>query len=427
MSNVVIVGAQWGDEGKGKIVDLLSSQMDVIVRFQGGNNAGHTIKVGNEQTILHLIPSGILHDNKICCIGNGVVCDPFVLIEGEMDKLAKQGISITPERFKISKKTHLIMPYHIALDKAREEFKAGKKIGTTGRGIGPCYEDKVSRVGIRAVDLTTPELLRAKIIAALEEKNALLTNLYKAQPLNAHEVFEQMMRIAPRMIPFLADVSSVLDDAWEKGQRVLFEGAQGTHLDIDHGTYPFVTSSNTVASCAAAGSGGSPRKLDSIVGIVKAYTTRVGAGPFPTELENETGEFLRQQGHEFGSTTGRARRCGWLDIVILRESIRLNGLTDIALTKLDVLRNLPEIHICTSYKYKGEIINVPPQEECGLGEVEPIYETMPGFTEDISACTTWDSLPPTVRAYIERVEELCKVNISMISVGPERDATIIRN
>ncbi len=424
MSNVVIVGAQWGDEGKGKIVDLLSRDLDVIVRFQGGNNAGHTIKVGNEQTILHLIPSGILHENKICCIGNGVVCDPFVLLV-EMDKLVQQGIPMTPERFKISKKTHLIMPYHTAIDKAREAHKAGNKIGTTGRGIGPCYEDKMSRIGIRAVDLTNPELLRTKIGLALEEKNALLESLYKTDTLDADTIFNEVMAIAPRLVPFLADVSTVIDEAWEKGQRVLFEGAQGTHLDIDHGTYPFVTSSNTVASCAAAGSGSSPRALDSIVGIVKAYTTRVGSGPFPTEQENEVGEFLRQHGHEFGATTGRPRRCGWLDIAILRESIRLNGLTDIALTKLDVMRNMPEILICTGYKYQGQVINFPPQEEGGLGQVEPIYESMPGFTEDISTCTTWDSLPETVRAYIQRIEELCKVKISYVSVGPERDQTIV--
>ncbi len=425
MSNVVIVGAQWGDEGKGKIVDLLSRQLDVIVRFQGGNNAGHTIKVGDEQTILHLIPSGILHENKICCIGNGVVCDPFVLLK-EMDKLVAQGISITPERFKISKKTHLILPYHTALDKAREAHKADNKIGTTGRGIGPCYEDKMSRVGIRAVDLTNPELLRSKISAALEEKNALLQSFYKTDTLSVDDVYNEVMSIAPRLIPFLADISSVLDDAWAKGQRVLFEGAQGTHLDIDHGTYPFVTSSNTVAACAASGSGASPRKLESIVGIVKAYTTRVGAGPFPTEQENEVGEFLRKHGHEFGATTGRPRRCGWLDIAILRESIRLNGLTDIALTKLDVMRNMPEILICTGYKYNGEVISFPPQEEGGLGLVEPIYESMPGFTEDISGCTTWESLPETVRAYILRIEELCQVKISYVSLGPERDQTISR-
>ncbi len=341
-----------------------------------------------------------------------------------MDKLAEKGIDVGPERFKISKKTHLILPYHQALDKAREEHKAGKKIGTTGRGIGPCYEDKMSRIGIRAADLMNAELLRTKIDIALEEKNTLLQSLYNAPPVDAEAVFNDVMRIAPRFIPHLADISSVIDNAWEEGKFVLFEGAQGIHLDIDHGTYPFVTSSNTVSSCASSGSGVSPRKLDKIIGIVKAYTTRVGAGPFPTELHDDTGEFLRAQGHEFGATTGRARRCGWLDMVILRESIRLNGLTDIALTKLDVLKGLDTIHICTGYTYKGTVINYPPQEENALAEVEPIYETLPGFNEDISNCTTWESLPATVKTYVQRIEELSKVKISYVSVGPERDQTI---
>ncbi len=426
MSNIVIIGAQWGDEGKGKIVDLLSRQLDVVVRFQGGNNAGHTIKVGDEQTILHLIPSGILHEGKICCIGNGVVCDPFVLLEKEIDGLTAKGIDVSPERLKLSKKMHLILPYHKALDVARENHKSSdKKIGTTGRGIGPCYEDKMSRTGIRAADLADPDLLRAKIVTALEEKNVLLKNLYNAPTVDSEAVFQEIMRIAPRLVPYLADISTVIEDAWNAGKKVLFEGAQGIHLDIDHGTYPFVTSSNTVASTAASGSGVSPRRLDTIIGIVKAYTTRVGAGPFPTELEDSTGEFLRAQGHEFGATTGRARRCGWLDIAILRESIRLNGLTDIALTKLDVLKGLDTIKICTAYKYKGQTITVPPQEECALGDVEPIYETMPGFSEDISGCTTWDSLPTTVKNYVQRIEELCQVKISYVSVGPERDQTIV--
>ncbi len=424
MSNVVIIGAQWGDEGKGKIVDLLSRQLDVIVRFQGGNNAGHTIKVGDEQTILHLIPSGILHQDKICCIGNGVVCDPFVLLQ-EIDKLAAKGVDVSPERLKLSKKMHLILPYHKALDAARENHKAAdKKIGTTGRGIGPCYEDKMSRIGIRAADLADASLLRAKIVTALEEKNTLLKALYNAEPLDAETVFEEVISIAPRLVPYLADVSTEIEQAWEANKSVLFEGAQGIHLDIDHGTYPFVTSSNTVAGCAASGSGVGPRSLETIIGIVKAYTTRVGAGPFPTELEDATGEFLRKQGHEFGATTGRARRCGWLDIAILRESIRLNGLTDIALTKLDVLKGLETIKICTAYTYNGQTIQVPPQDEGALGKVEPIYETLPGFNEDISACTTWESLPPTVQKYVHRIEELCKVKISYISVGPERDQTI---
>lgn len=425
MSNVVIIGAQWGDEGKGKIVDLLSCEADVIVRFQGGNNAGHTIKVAGEQTILHLIPSGILHKGKSCLIGNGVVCDPEVFLM-EIDKLAAKGVDISPTRLKISKKTHMIMPYHKALDVARENFKAGKKIGTTGRGIGPCYEDKMSRVGVRAGDLSNPPLVREKIAAALAEKNTLLTHLYGGKALSVDAVYDDFMRMAPRLLPYLTDVSSDIEDAWAAGKHVLFEGAQGTHLDIDHGTYPFVTSSNTVAGNASAGSGISPRALDSIVGIVKAYTTRVGSGPFPTELEDQTGEYMRAQGHEFGATTGRPRRCGWLDMVILRETIRLNGLTGIALTKLDVLQNLPSLKICTAYTYEGKAIQYPPQEEGGLDSVTPIYEELPGFTEDITACATWESLPQTVRSYVKRIEELAGVPVSFISVGPERDQTIRR-
>lgn len=425
MSNVVIIGAQWGDEGKGKIVDLLSCEADVIVRFQGGNNAGHTIKVAGEQTILHLIPSGILHKGKSCLIGNGVVCDPEVFLT-EIDKLAAKGVDVSPSRLKISKKTHMIMPYHKALDVARENFKAGKKIGTTGRGIGPCYEDKTSRVGVRAGDLSNPPLVREKIAAALAEKNTLLTHLYGGKALSADAVYDDFMRMAPRLLPYLTDVSSEIEDAWAAGKHVLFEGAQGTHLDIDHGTYPFVTSSNTVSGNAAAGSGISPRALDSIVGIVKAYTTRVGSGPFPTELEDQTGEYMRAQGHEFGATTGRPRRCGWLDMVILRETIRLNGLTGIALTKLDVLQNLPSLKICTSYTYEGKNIQYPPQEEGGLDLVTPQYEEVPGFTEDITACATWESLPQTVQSYIRRIEELAGVPVTFISVGPERDQTIRR-
>ncbi len=425
MSNVVIIGAQWGDEGKGKIVDLLSCDLDMIVRFQGGNNAGHTIKVGGEQVILHLIPSGILHKDKLCCISNGVVCDPFVLLE-EIDGLISKGVDVSPNRLKISNKTHLILPYHIAIDMARENSKGGNKIGTTGRGIGPCYEDKMSRIGIRACDLADAELLRKKIIAALEEKNVLLSKLYGAQTLQAQDVFEQVMSIAPRILPYLADVSSEIDKVWSEGKHILFEGAQGTHLDIDHGTYPFVTSSNTIAANAAIGSGASSRAFDNIIGIVKAYTTRVGAGPFPTELLDDTGEFLRTKGHEFGATTGRARRCGWLDLVILRESIRLNGLTGIALTKLDVMQGLPTLKICTSYKYAGKQVDYPPQGEGALDDIELVYEELEGFNEDISNCTTWESLPSTVHTYIKRIEQLCAVPITYVSVGPERNQTIKR-
>lgn len=424
MSNVVIIGAQWGDEGKGKIVDLLSRELDVIVRFQGGNNAGHTIKVAGEQTILHLIPAGILHPGKICLIGNGVVCDPSVFLT-EVDELAEKGVDVAPERLKISKRAHLILPYHKALDVARETYKAGKKIGTTGRGIGPCYEDKAARVGVRAGDLTNPVLVREKIEAALVEKNALFS-LYGAPALSPDGVYDELMDMAPRLLPYLADVPGEIAEAWDKGRSVLFEGAQGTHLDIDHGTYPFVTSSNTVSGNAAAGSGISPRVLHRIIGIVKAYTTRVGSGPFPSELNDPTGEFLRDKGCEFGATTGRPRRCGWLDTVVLRESVRLNGLTDIALTKLDVLRGLPSIKICTGYEYHGQHLDFPPQEEGGLGHVTPLYEELPGFTEDITACASWDALPVNVRDYISRIEALTGVRVSLISVGPERDQTIHR-
>ena len=426
MSNVVIVGVQWGDEGKGKIVDLLARQIDYVVRFQGGNNAGHTVIVDGKKAALHLVPSGILHEGKICLIGNGVVLDPVVFTQ-ELDTLIAQGVDVSPSRLKISGKTHLIMPYHKALDQAREnKLEKGQKIGTTGRGIGPCYEDKVARVGVRASDLTDPELLRAKIAAALKEKNVLFTALYGMEPLSVDAVFDEVMAAAPRVVPHLTDVSSDLQEAWKEGKSVLFEGAQGIHLDIDHGTYPFVTSSNTVSGNAAAGCGIGPNRLDRIIGILKAYTTRVGEGPFPTELNDATGELLRANGGEFGVTTGRPRRCGWQDIVILRESARLNGLTDIALTKLDVLSGFDEIKICVAYDYEGRRMDYPPQESGALERVMPIYESVPGWKEDITACKTWDELPEAARAYVLRLEELSGVPVSMVSVGPDRNQTIFR-
>ena len=425
MANTVIIGAQWGDEGKGKIVDMLSAQSQVIVRFQGGNNAGHTIKVKGEETILHLIPSGILHDGKICLIGNGVVLDPAVFLS-EVDHLAARGIDVAPARLGISKKTHLIMPYHKSLDKAREAKRAGHKIGTTGRGIGPCYEDKAARVGLRAGDLADPDLVREKVRHALLEKNVLLRDLYKFEPLDENAVCDELLGLAPRLLPYLTDVEARIHEAMLAGQSVLFEGAQGIHLDIDHGTYPFVTSSNTVAGNAAAGSGVAPGTLNRIVGIVKAYTTRVGSGPFPTELLDDTGSYLRTKGHEFGATTGRPRRCGWLDAVVLRETVRLNGLTDIALTKLDVLQNLPALQICVAYELDGKRLEYLPQEEGALGRVTPVYEELPGFEDDISGCTAFEELPGTVQGYIRRIEELSGVKVSMISVGAARRQTIVR-
>lgn len=426
MSNIVVFGSQWGDEGKGKIVDMLAQESAAIVRFQGGNNAGHTLVVGGEKCVLHLIPSGILHPGKVCLIGNGVVLDPAVFLR-EIDTLAAKGVDVSPARLMISKKTHVIMPYHCALDVARESSRSGgAKIGTTGRGIGPCYEDKVHRCGIRAADLADPELLRAKIARALEEKNVLFKSLYGAEPLDPEKVYQEMLPIAERIKPYLGDVSTAIQDAVSGGGSVLFEGAQGTHLDIDHGTYPFVTSSTTVSGNAASGSGCSPRMLERIIAIVKAYTTRVGGGPFPTELFDETGDYLQSQGGEFGATTGRKRRCGWLDTVVLRESARLNGPTELAVTKLDVLSGLKELKVCVAYDYKGQRVNYPPQEENAMAHVTPVFETLPGWDEDITGVTAWSGLPANARKYLERMEELSGVKVGLVSVGPDRKQTFPR-
>lgn len=425
MSSVVIIGTQWGDEGKGKIVDLLTPDIDAVVRFQGGNNAGHTVIVGDKKYILHLIPSGILHPGKRCFIGNGVVLDPVVFCE-EIATLKGQGVDISPENLSISRNTHLIMPYHKALDQAREGSKGDGKIGTTGRGIGPCYEDKAARVGIRVSDLDDPALLRSKIEAALKEKNALFSSIYNRPAISVEQVLEEITPAAKTLVPYMADISQEIADCRAHGGNVLFEGAQGTQLDIDHGTYPFVTSSNTVAGGAAAGSGVAPWQLERIIGITKAYTTRVGAGPFPTELFDETGAYLQKQGAEFGATTGRTRRCGWLDAVVLREAVRLNGMTEIALTKLDVLSGLKEIKICTAYQYKGKEILYPPQEENGMGHVTPVYETMPGWDEDITKAASMEKLPEAARKYIARIEEICGVPAKIISVGADRNQTILR-
>ncbi|MEF2145387.1 MAG: adenylosuccinate synthase [Desulfovibrionaceae bacterium] len=425
MANVVVFGSQWGDEGKGKIVDMLAEESAAIVRFQGGNNAGHTLVVEGEKCILHLIPSGILHAGKACLIGNGVVLDPEVFCK-EVDVLAAKGVDVGPGRMMVSKKTHVIMPYHRLMDSCREAAKddAGK-IGTTGRGIGPCYEDKMHRCGVRAADLADPALLRAKIALALQEKNVLFEHLYGVKPMDPEKVFQDMLPVAERLVPYLGDVSSAIQKAEAEG-FVLFEGAQGTHLDIDHGTYPFVTSSNTVTGNAASGSGCGPRKLDRIIAIVKAYTTRVGGGPFPTELFDEIGDLLQSQGGEFGATTGRRRRCGWLDMVVLRESVRLNTPTELAVTKLDVLSGLSELKICTSYRYRGESVDYPPQEQNGMAHVEPVYESMPGWSEDISAVKSWDGLPAAAKAYLERLEELSGVPVGIVSVGPDRAQTFLR-
>ncbi len=425
MGNITVVGAQWGDEGKGKIVDLLSGEVDLVVRFQGGNNAGHTVIVDGEKYVLHVIPSGILHPGKVCVIGNGVVLDPQVFLE-EVDALAAKGVDVSPERLKISPKAHLIMPYHRALDSAREGHSAEAKIGTTGRGIGPCYEDKKARVGIRAGDLAEPGLVLRKVTEALREKNVLFSSLYDVPVMDPQEVQGKLISLAPRILPYLADTSGVLADAAREGRRALFEGAQGVMLDIDHGTYPYVTSSNTIADNASVGSGVPSCSIDSRVAIVKAYSTRVGAGPFPTELDGSLGMHLQQKGGEFGATTGRPRRCGWLDAVVLRETARLCAPTSIALTKIDVLGGLEEVQICVAYKFQGQEVLYPPQTPNALARVTPVYEKLPGWQEDISSCETWEQLPENTRRYIERVEELMGVRAEFISVGADRNQTIRR-
>ena len=423
MANVVIVGTQWGDEGKGKIVDLLAEHAHMVVRFQGGNNAGHTMVVGGEQFICHLIPSGILQD-KTCLIGNGVVVDPAVLLE-EIDHLSSRGIHIAEDRLIISERAHLIMPYHRSVDHAREQFKGDKKIGTTGRGIGPAYEDKATRRGIRFVDLLDPKVFDEKVKTILDEKNFYLKNYLSADTLDAREIIDQYQIYAKRLAPHVANVSVIINEAIKKGQNVMFEGAQGTHLDIDHGTYPFVTSSNTVAGNACCGSGVGPKQIDDVIGIVKAYTTRVGAGPFPSELFDEFGDRIQEKGAEFGATTGRKRRCGWLDTVILRNSVRLNGLTGLAITKLDVLDGLEVVKICTGYEYQGEILIDFPASLDVLADCKPIYETLPGWAEDISDMRKLEDFPLNARNYINRVTELAETDIHIVSVGPDRDQTIV--
>ena len=423
MSNVVVIGTQWGDEGKGKVVDLLASRADLVVRFQGGNNAGHTLVVNGEQTICHLIPSGILHKNKKCLIGNGVVVDPEVLLK-EMETLMNRGISISPENLTLSEKAHLIMPFHKAVDIAGEEAKGDDKIGTTGRGIGPCYEDKVARRGVRAIDLKDPEILEQKIKTNLKEKNFYLSNLLKTDALEFQPIYDKYMEMAEKLKPYISDVSIQVDDVVRKGGKILFEGAQGTHLDIDHGTYPYVTSSNPVSGSVCAGVGIGPDKLHHIVGIVKAYTTRVGSGPFPTELKDEKGEYIQKKGAEFGATTGRRRRCGWLDLVMMKDSKRYNGLTSLSMTKLDVLTGLDVIKMCVAYDLDGEEINYMPASLNALSRCVPVYEEMPGWAEDISSARKLDQLPPQARDYLKMVEQILETPFSFISVGPMRDQTI---
>ncbi|TKK89920.1 adenylosuccinate synthase [Herbidospora galbida] len=421
MPAVVLVGAQWGDEGKGKATDILGGVVDYVVRYQGGNNAGHTVVIGDQKYALHLLPTGVLSPNVTPVIGNGVVIDPGVLL-GEIDGLAARGIDCS--RLLISSNAHLIMPHHKALDKVTERYLGKAKIGTTGRGIGPAYGDKIYRMGIRVQDLLDPGILQKKIEAALNEKNQILTKIYNRRGLDPAKVLEEYLGYAERLRPHIADTALILSKALDDDKFVLLEGGQGTLLDIDHGTYPFVTSSSPTSGGACAGSGIPPTRLNRVIGIVKAYTTRVGSGPFPTELLDETGEWLRKTGHEYGTTTGRNRRCGWYDAVISRYAARINGVTDFFLTKLDVLSGLEKIPVCVAYDVNGVRHDEIPMTQTDFHHAKPIYEEFPGWEEDITSAKTLDDLPPNAQAYVKALEDISGAPISAIGVGPGRTQTL---
>jgi len=423
MKNVVVVGAQWGDEGKGKVVDWLSSRADVVVRFQGGHNAGHTLVINNVTYKLNLLPSGIVRPGKLSVIGNGVVVDPWALLR-EIDAIAGQGVIVTPENLVIAENCALILPMHGAVDRAREAASGPGKIGTTGRGIGPAYEDKVARRAIRLCDLAEPDLLRGKLKTLLLHHNALLRG-YGAEEVDADGLVRSLLEIAPRLLPFSAVVWKRLDQARREGKIILFEGAQGAMLDVDHGTYPFVTSSNTAAGQAAAGSGVGPKTLGRILGIAKAYTTRVGSGPFPTEDKGETGELLGMRGKEFGTVTGRKRRCGWFDAVLVRQAVKVSGIDGIALTKLDVLDGIRMLKICRAYKLGGKEIDYLPANPVAQASVEPVYEEAEGWVESTRGARTWAELPPRAVKYVRRLEELIEAPVTLLSTSPEREDTIV--
>ena len=424
MANVVVVGAQWGDEGKGKIVDWLSERADVVVRFQGGHNAGHTLVIDGKVYKLSLLPSGVVRDGKLSIIGNGVVFDPHAFV-AELEKLRAQGVEVTPERLKIAENTALILSLHGELDRMREANAAkGTKIGTTGRGIGPAYEDRVGRRAIRVLDLADPDTLPAKIERLLAHHNPLRRGLGESE-LEPKAVLDELTSVADKILPYVDRVWKVLDDHRRAGKRILFEGAQGTLLDIDHGTYPFVTSSNTVAGQAAAGSGVGPGAIDYVLGITKAYTTRVGEGPFPTEQQNEIGEFLGTRGHEFGVVTGRKRRCGWFDAVLVRQAVAVNGIKGIALTKLDVLDGLDEIKVCVGYLLDGEVIDYLPASQGAQARVEPVYETLEGWKDTTAGARSWNDLPAQAVKYVRYIEELIGAPVALLSTSPERDDTIL--
>ena len=424
MPGTILVGAQWGDEGKGKITDLLAGNYDYVVRFQGGNNAGHTVIHGDKHLALHLVPSGVMYPNVVPVIGNGCVVDPKVLLE-EVDELAQSGVSA--ERLLISSHAQMIMPWHIDLDGASEQLLGDSKIGTTKRGIGPAYESKVKRSGLRIGDLLEPEFFHGRLAKELVMVNTLLTKVYGMAPYDVDEVYNEYMEYAARLRGHIVDTVTVLNVALEQGKEVFFEGAQGTLLDVDHGTYPFVTSSSTTSGGATIGTGVGVKWMDRVLGISKAYLTRVGSGPFPTELDDDMGEFLTQEGGEFGVTTGRRRRCGWFDGVILKYSARVNGLTDICLTKLDVLDKLEKIKICVAYEIDGERVESLPDSLSAFSKAVPVYEEVDGWCQSTTGCRSFDDLPANAKAYIERIEQIAGVPVSIVAVGPDRDQTIMRS
>ncbi|MBV8061104.1 MAG: adenylosuccinate synthase [Alphaproteobacteria bacterium] len=423
MKNVAVVGAQWGDEGKGKIVDWLSSRADVIVRFQGGHNAGHTLVIDGVEYKLSLLPSGIVRRGKLSVIGNGVVVDPWALLK-EIDTVRSKGVSITPDRLIIAENCPLILPVHAAVDRAREEARGSNKIGTTGRGIGPAYEDKVARRAIRLCDLGEPDILRDKIEQMLLHHNALLRG-FGAPEIDGKQLHQDLMQIAPQVLPYGDVVWQRLDEESSQGKLILFEGAQGSMLDVDHGTYPFVTSSNTVAACAASGSGMGTGKIGRVLGICKAYTTRVGSGPFPTEDHGEVGELLGTRGREFGVVTGRKRRCGWLDAVLVRQAVKIGGIDGLALTKLDILDGMKELKICRAYKLNGKEIDYLPAGQAAQAAVEPVYDVCEGWSESTRGARSWAELPSNAIKYIRRLEEMIGAPVTLLSTSPERDDTIL--
>ncbi len=423
MANLLVLGTQWGDEGKGKIVDLLTPAFDVVARYQGGHNAGHTVYVAGRKVVLHLIPSGILRAGVLCVIGNGLVVSPEAFLR-ETRELAERGVAVDPSRLALSANAHLIMPYHPLVERISEDFRGERKIGTTCRGIGPAYEDKAARVGIRAGDLLNPAELRGKIESNVAAKNRLLS-AWGMAALEAGPIVEEYLGHAAALGPFIRDVSALLDAEARAGRAILFEGAQGTLLDIDHGTFPFVTSSSATAGGACTGLGVGPRMIHAVLGIVKAYTTRVGAGPFPTELHDERGKALAKRGDEVGATTGRPRRCGWFDAVAVRYACRVNGIDRLALTKPDVLEGMPEIPVCTGYRYRGEVLKNFPTEPWILENVEPVYKTFPGWNHSVHGAQAFEDLPPTFRDYARALEDLTEVRIALVSTGVERRETIL--